>query len=174
MYFAAGLSLYGKVDQVPGLFHVATKFFHLNHLPLLPTGSFLVDQRSDPPKEYPIPWSGKSILFAWLRFGLMLGGAGLALASFFFLLRLAEGHRVGHKLAAAATASVLLWFFLYRSYGFTRATPLRALELAPAAGVSPEQLARYFLDYEDLPDVNNMTTDDDRNLETPASSSNPG
>jgi hypothetical protein len=42
-YFHIGTHvLYGKVDQVPGLFFVATRFFDVQFIPLVPLESFLV------------------------------------------------------------------------------------------------------------------------------------
>jgi hypothetical protein len=156
MYIEAGHELYGKVDQVPGLFHVATKFFHLYYIRLIPTGTFLVDERTQPPREWPIPWSSRSMLFGWLRVALMLSAVGLLVTAFVLLLMLGQGEPVGHKLVIAVVCSAVFGGVLYRSYRLTRAKPLRALELARVIGVPPEQLAHYFLDYEDLPDPNDV------------------
>ncbi|QRN93605.1 hypothetical protein JRI60_31070 [Archangium violaceum] len=37
-----GTWLFGKVDVVPELGHVATKFFHINLVPLVPIESYFV------------------------------------------------------------------------------------------------------------------------------------
>ena len=37
MVFVFGSRLYGKVDEVPGIGHVATKFAHFDYMPLVPT-----------------------------------------------------------------------------------------------------------------------------------------
>src|SRR5205807_1455815 len=42
MIFVSGKRLCGKVDQVPGLFHVATRFLHIYWIPLCPTQTFLI------------------------------------------------------------------------------------------------------------------------------------
>jgi len=39
MVIVWGSRLYGKVDVVPGFFHVATRFGHVYYLPLIPTQS---------------------------------------------------------------------------------------------------------------------------------------
>ena len=39
MIIVWGTKLYGKVDEVPGMFHVATRFFHLWYIPLVPLSS---------------------------------------------------------------------------------------------------------------------------------------
>jgi hypothetical protein len=39
-----GERLYGYVDRVPGLFRVATMFFHFNFVPIFPMGTYLVTE----------------------------------------------------------------------------------------------------------------------------------
>ena len=41
MVYVFGSRLYGKVDNVKGLFHVATKFGHFDYFPLFPMGSWV-------------------------------------------------------------------------------------------------------------------------------------
>jgi hypothetical protein len=80
-----GTRLFGKVDAVPGVFHVATKFFHLNFLPLIPTSSWVVLEGTQEQGLTGSSWRGvelssirmSSVLMAWLRFGLF----AIALAS---------------------------------------------------------------------------------------------
>lgn len=63
-----GTRLYGKTDQVPGFFHVATKFAHVQYLPLIPYGSYVVvSTNGDSFRGVPIPLSGKSVMLAWAR-----------------------------------------------------------------------------------------------------------
>src|SRR5437762_2645960 len=45
MLLVWGSKLYGRVDDVPGMFYVATRFGHLWYLPLIPMGSFVVLER---------------------------------------------------------------------------------------------------------------------------------
>ena len=42
-----GTSLYGHVDYIDGLGSVATKFFHIAYLPLIPVGTYFVLEDSD-------------------------------------------------------------------------------------------------------------------------------
>jgi hypothetical protein len=42
MIVVFGSTLYGKVESVPGVCHVATRFLHFFFVPLFPTGSWLV------------------------------------------------------------------------------------------------------------------------------------
>src|SRR3954468_4659567 len=69
-----GSRLYGKVDEVPGMFHVATKFGHLWYIPLIPIGSHIVLEQSGRSwRGMPVGLSGKSVLAAWLRGGGIAG-----------------------------------------------------------------------------------------------------
>jgi hypothetical protein len=112
-----GLSFFGKVDHVPGLFHVATRFGHLFFIPIVPAGSFLVIQGSGTQRQtesvlgtttrastsvQPLPFSWKSLLFAWLRLALLLV---LVLAVSIFLLALPSGHHSMLTTGAIALAA---------------------------------------------------------------------
>jgi hypothetical protein len=75
-----GGRLFGKVEQVPGLFHVATQFFHVNFVPLFPTKSWLVLHGSEKTGFGHNSWQGielgsirwGSVGVAWLRLGLFV------------------------------------------------------------------------------------------------------
>ncbi len=56
-----GQKLYGKCERVPGEFYVATKFFHLWYIPLIPLGSWVVLEGS----EVDDGWSGTSTPLSW-------------------------------------------------------------------------------------------------------------
>src|SRR3954466_4220447 len=63
-----GSRLTGKVDEVPGLFHVATRFGHVYYLPLFPLQSYIVLGRDGRRfRGVPIPLNTKSVLLAWAR-----------------------------------------------------------------------------------------------------------
>ena len=63
-----GSRLYGKVDRVPGLFHVATRFFHIYYIPLIPLGStVVVAETKEGWKGIKVGLSLKSILITWGR-----------------------------------------------------------------------------------------------------------
>lgn len=80
MYICWGTKPYGTCDNVPGLFHVATWFFHVNYLPLFPTASHIVLGKSgDQYHVIKIPLSVKSILLAWCRTALFLAGTVVTL-----------------------------------------------------------------------------------------------
>ena len=85
MVYVFGSRLYGKVDNVKGLFHVATKFGHFDYFPLFPMGSWLVTEKDGNGwRGIPIPVSLKSVLMGWMRavalFALAGGIAGMVIA----------------------------------------------------------------------------------------------
>lgn len=125
-----GTRLFGKVDAVPGMFHVATKFFHINFLPLIPTGSWLVvDQNGSSWRGVEIPVSMKSVAVAWIRFllccftlfGFIFGFAGPSTGSTFVGL-LGLGGFIGSY----------YWSWIAKADGE------RALELAQLAGLGQD------------------------------------
>jgi len=142
-----GTSLYGKVDQVKGLFHVATLFFHINWVPVIPRKSYLIFEgkaAKRAPQGVPIGLSGKSILFAWGRFLLLIGGC-LALP-FGCMVGALEARGTEATTLALIAAAVLIVSIacLVLSYRFCHAGPERALELARLAGIEPARLAEFF------------------------------
>jgi hypothetical protein len=63
-----GTRLFGKVDQVPGVGYVATRFFHIDYLPLVPSQSWLVFQQTGKTwRGVKIPLSLKSPLISQPR-----------------------------------------------------------------------------------------------------------
>src|SRR4029077_7836611 len=70
-----GYHLYGKVDQVPGKFFVATLFLHVTFMPVLPKKSYLVRVGDEGVLSFSgiaIPFSWKSVAYAYLRFLLVI------------------------------------------------------------------------------------------------------
>lgn len=71
-----GEHMYGYVDRVPGLCHVATQFFHINFVPLFPLGTYLILEGANPqqgPQGKRIPMSAKSVLLGYFRGWVGLG-----------------------------------------------------------------------------------------------------
>jgi len=65
-----GEEVIGKIDQVPGVCYVATKFFHIQHLPLYPIESYVVVEGTDTGKSFrgvEIPLEPRSVLMGYLR-----------------------------------------------------------------------------------------------------------
>jgi hypothetical protein len=148
MFILHGTRFYGKVDHVPGLFHVATLFFHLQFIPFIPLGSYLVlecGKHTGRPPGIKMPWSAKSVLVAWMRLLIVVAGTVSLFPFLLALTILIDNQRViWHvfliALAIAGGSSLLLW----ASYRFTRAKATRALELASKAGIPPEVVAQFF------------------------------
>jgi hypothetical protein len=138
-----GTQMYGKVDHVPGLFHVGTRFFHVWFIPLIPVGSFLMlDNKQN--QGMAIGLSGKSVLFAYLRLGLFIaclvvGTIGIIEGSEALEHRGSWSGAIGCLLSTAVMA-----YAFYASYRFSRPNPRRALELAERLGIPMEVLATHF------------------------------
>lgn len=66
-----GTALCGQVDRVDGLFYVSTQFFHVDHVPLFPRGSYVViagsEKRGGGFRGQRIGLSWKSVLVGYLR-----------------------------------------------------------------------------------------------------------
>jgi hypothetical protein len=130
MFVIFGTRNYGKVDHVPGLFYVATSFFHINFIPLIPVTTYIVVDGSD--RCVRIPMCFKSVLTAWARLGLILG---VILALVFGCFSFMEG-LAAQDLGAIASAlglfftSALCGVFFWLTYLFSKATNHRAIQLA--------------------------------------------
>jgi hypothetical protein len=125
-----GTRLFGKVDAVPGMFHVATKFFHINFLPLVPTGSWLVvEQDGSRWRGVEIPVSMKSVAVAWIRFMLCC----FALFGFIFgLVGSAPGSLLVGMLGLGGFIGSYYWSWIAKADGE------RAVELAQLAGMGQD------------------------------------
>src|SRR5262249_42870975 len=121
-----GERLFGKVDVVPGRFHVATNFFHIWFFPFVPFRSYLVGESG----SKRIPLSLKSVLFAWLRalvilivviflFGIFISFQQMAGAKERERENLLYGLRL--LIGMSAGGIVLLW----ATYRFSRASANR-------------------------------------------------
>jgi hypothetical protein len=128
-----GSRLYGKVDRVPGLFYVATVFFHLWFIPLIPTATYVVLEGSEDGegwKGVTISLSGKSILAAYGRTFLLISAVVMAIAS---LVMFGENAVYGTLLGVGAIAAVGLMVLSYRGH----ATLARAKQLAAMVKLDP-------------------------------------
>jgi hypothetical protein len=81
--FLWGTIYYGKVDRVPGHFHVVTCFLHIFWFPIAPceNSSFLVVEGYRRRRGWWVPLSGKSVAFAYLRAVLAVVAAGAVLGA---------------------------------------------------------------------------------------------
>ena len=143
MFF--GDDYYGKVDWVPGLFYVRTRFLHVWWFPLIPRESYLFLEQPDAagnPVALPIPLRWQSVWFAWLR-------ACVALLIVFFLFagtaiwedpyQSAKAHGIVMAVTWLIAAALgYVYFLLWRR---SAATLSRAIELGLLLGLRPEQFA---------------------------------
>lgn len=120
-----GSRLFGKVEEVPGLFHVATKFFHVNFVPLFPFESWIVVSGTQEHGVLGSSWRGfrlsslrwGSALMGWLRCGLVVAALALFAGG---CVMASEGRPAGWLvLLLSGGCGGAFWY----SYRLTRATP---------------------------------------------------
>ena len=142
MRIICGRRLFGRVDQVPGTCYVATRFFHLYYVPLIPLSSWIINQGAEKTfdfREQRIRLSVKSVVFGWLQayfllFGLLnavWGGFQIAMQSH------AANNTIDGEikliLGLACLSAWLLFAFRPLRAGHERANELRAY-----LGIEPE------------------------------------
>lgn len=141
MHIEWGKEMFGKVDAVPGCFHVATEFFHINRLPLVPGRTYLMLKRPWGDERGPeLPFSRKSLVTAWARATLIGWGIGVAVA--IVILWKKPGLPTP---TAEITTLIALAVVLYATYRIPRlgvATYARAVEVSDAAELDDEMLVR--------------------------------
>ncbi len=134
-----GTKLMGKVDEVPRVGHVSTQFFHINYLPLIPTGTyFVLEEQGDNFRGVTIPLSFKSILVAWLRAATFLAFFIAVITTIITVSEKKTPAAIGSGLAAVA-AIAAFWGTYYIPL-VSRASYDRALDLAHRVGLSDEAL----------------------------------
>ena len=137
----------GKVDEVPKLFHVETRFGHVYYLPLIPLGSVAVfEKTASGSLQAKIPLSLKSVLVAWLRAASLVAGVVLAI-----LGCVSAAHHGAMEAVACFIASGIAFLALFASYKlrFVRqASYDRAKYLAQLIGLSPMGLLMIEVAYE--------------------------
>jgi hypothetical protein len=128
----------GKVDEVPGgMFHVVTSFGHLYYVPLVPTGSYVVLEKTPDGgfRGAPIPMSFKSILAGWFRGGSIVAILGSVVATPIVLSDVQSAPFAWVPVLIGALAIVGL-ILSYKLKFFTEASYERAKELAQHIGVN--------------------------------------
>src|SRR5262249_805729 len=104
----------GKIDKVPGLFYVTTRFAHVWYLPLVPLQSYIITGETEGGyRGLPIPLRLRSVLMAWGRTALIAVAVVAGVIALFEGLELASrpgrGDAVSFAVAlAGAVASVAL------------------------------------------------------------------
>ena len=133
-----GTRPYGKCDVVPELFYVATWFFHVDYMPLIPTGSRLIlGQSGNQYQVVKIPLSFKSILLAWTRAAFCVATFGTGFWALITLLDAKQARETGLLLpvtVALFCAGIFVFLMLYPR----RKMPSyeRACQLAKLAGLN--------------------------------------
>ena len=130
-----GRRLFGKTDAVPGVFHVATQFYHINFMPLCPMKTLLF---VGPTQAVAIPESGRSIAAAWTRYLGLIGALVSCVFCFALLADYSDGYFDWIGLWVIAVVLLLLSFWLIY-FGFwgkqlNYATYERASELCSHLG----------------------------------------
>ena len=133
---------YGKCDVVPELFYVATWFFHVDYLPLFPTGSNLVFGKvGDQYRVVKIPMSAKSVLLAWGRIGTFIAAVATIIAA---ISEYGSDHGSTQDALGFATLALLsVTAYAFLMIYFRRRMPSyeRAGKLAQLAGLSDKAWA---------------------------------
>jgi hypothetical protein len=144
-----GQRLYGKVDEVPGLFYVRTRFFHIYYIPLFPLQTFIVLAGSETGNGFKgkaTSMSFKSVLFGWLRGGCVVGAIAGLIGAIINACQLggadAEDALVG--LIASAVLAVVCVFGYWLSTRLVRASYERALQLAEELGIPLDMIEEHF------------------------------
>lgn len=142
MVFVWGSGLYGKVDAVPGMCHVATKFHHLYYIPLIPAGCWIVTSKEGNGwTGKPISMSGKSIFIAWLRAASIVA---MIVGIFGGLIGYHEGAGAGTEILYGSIGiGIAGLLFLVGSYylpGVGKASHERARQLAEELGIDERGL----------------------------------
>jgi 5-bromo-4-chloroindolyl phosphate hydrolysis protein len=141
MIFVWGTRLYGKVDEVPGMFHVATRFFHLWYIPLIPMGSTVVLAKSGKSwRGVTIGLSAKSMLLAWARAGLIVGTFFTGITGMVMLTDYRPHTAAAISLIVLAAAMLAGAVATWMMRGLARAKYERAVELAEKIGMKEEGL----------------------------------
>jgi hypothetical protein len=146
MVIVWGSKLYGKVDVVPGFFHVATRFGHVYYLPLIPTQSFVVlGENGKQFQGVPIPMSAKSVFIAWVRAFLFVACISLSIAA---LVNLQDRDPTAWITCAvmAVGAGVLCGFVSWHK-STTRASLNRACALGELIGLNEAGMAEIYKIY---------------------------
>lgn len=145
MHIICGNQLYGRVDKIPGLFSVATKFFHLYYVPLIPFESWLIIDGTETAEGFQgrkISLSGKSILLAWMRAAAVVCSIG---AVFWGLIAVADMNKKGVTSPVSAALLLVSSLFMYWvSTRLGRPNFARSVLLAEELGLPAELIHQFF------------------------------
>jgi len=131
-----GVRLFGKTEIVPGVFFIATRFFHICFIPLIPMQSFVILADGEGAALASLHWG--SISMAWLRGLLLLGAVVLGFMAWDKLEAQASIAQVRPMLLLAL--GCVAGFF--GSYRLARATAQSLEALRHVDGISSSLLTR--------------------------------
>jgi hypothetical protein len=142
-----GTVLFGKVDEVPGLFYVKTQFFHLNFLPLFPMNSFVIHAATETSEGQfsgrSLGYNWRSIMAAYVRAVLFIV-IGLTIAAVLVTAILCcQGEPCWDYLGAFLLCLLGGTSLLCATFRWARPDAVRALKYAGILGISLEELARH-------------------------------
>jgi hypothetical protein len=147
-----GNRLYGKVDQVPGLGHVATRFFHIDYLPLIPYEGWLVTSSNGKTwRGVKIPLSAKSLLIAWGRLAGVAVGVGGVIGAIVMMNQYNATSGSIFSMLAMAVLGWGLFAFTKLHKSCTRASYKRACELGKLAKLTDAHMAAIAKAYGEAP-----------------------
>lgn len=143
MVLIFGETKYGKVDRIPGLFHVVSSFFHLYYVPIIPMGTFvMIEGTKDVGRK--IGFSGKSILIAYLRAYGFLGALITTCIPIVTFLEASQKRAAWDVPWEMIGIAVVCWIVFALTYRISRPSLPRALELAQELGIPLDTLAEHF------------------------------
>ena len=134
-----GVRLFGRSEIVPGVFFIATRFFHVCFIPLIPMQSFVIFQDADDAggdAALPVLHWG-SISIAWLRQLLLVGAAVLGYLAWTKL----EAHVAIHQVQPMLLIALGCIAGFAGSYRMAHANP-ESLEALRSVGVPAHVLTR--------------------------------
>jgi hypothetical protein len=140
-----GETKYGRVNRIPGLFYVATGFFHINFLPIFPVGTYVL---FDGTKDHGVRTrlSLRSIVVGYLRtYSFLVAFIASLVALLWLIIELPKGNLTtgflyGSGVAAAAWSVYALTFLLGRP------NLAWSLRLAEELDIPLERLAQHVAD----------------------------
>ena len=123
-----GENYFGRSDTIPGVAHVATRFFHISYFPILPLQSAIfVNQGSKNELEFQLSVHWKSVLLAYARALLILA---FSIAVTIAILELSSPRSDLFSSIAWMCAFVTMLICSYRIRGLGRATYENAIAMS--------------------------------------------
>lgn len=153
MFLIVGQRVCGRVDDVPGICHVATRFVHFYYVPLIPLSSWLIEKGVKPATGDPglrIPLCGRSVVFGWVQALLVAYGSLNTIKGILIMIR--QQRQLGmvapnviFNLVLGVLCLAAWMLFTVRPF---RASRQRAQELMDRLGIETEVTAKDYAGHE--------------------------